>query len=42
MVCMNPVTTSKIIDSLVDGYDADVISWSTKIAEVSNTMLACM
>ena len=41
MVCMDPTTTSKIIDSLIDGYDADVRSWAVEIAKVCKIIYAC-
>ena len=38
---MDPTTTSKIIDSLIDGYDADVRSWAVEIAKVCKIIYAC-
>ena len=34
MVCMAPLTTNNIVDSLIDGYDADVLKWAKDLGEV--------
>jgi len=34
MVCMDSSTTSKIVDTLIDGYDTDVLQWAEGVAKV--------
>ena len=40
MICMDPTVTTIVIKSLIDKYDADVLSWAVHIATVCKTM--CM
>ena len=35
MVCMSPARSTKIIEELTDGHDADVLLWRDEIAKVS-------
>ena len=35
MVCMSPSQSTKIIEELTDGHDADVLYWRDEIAKVS-------
>ena len=34
MVCMAPSTTNRIVDSLIDGYDEDILKWAKDLGEV--------
>ena len=34
MVCMDASTTSKIVDTLIDEHDADVLRWAEDVAKV--------
>ena len=35
MVCMSPSQSTKIIEELTDGHDADVLYWRDEVAKVS-------
>jgi len=39
MVCMAPSTTNSIVDSLIDGYDVEVLKWARDLGEVCNLLL---
>ena len=41
MVCMAPSTTNTIVDSLVDGFDEDVLKWAKDLAEVCAWYITC-
>ena len=39
MVCMAPSTTNGIVDSLIDGYDEDVLKWVKDLEEVCGAFI---
>ena len=39
MICMDPIITTKIIESLIDKFDDDVHSWAAEIAKVCKTVI---
>ena len=39
MVCVALLTTSSVVDQLIDGYDGDVKKWAIDIAKVSMTIV---